>query len=217
MRLLEAYAKLAVNGDHILRELMDGHAPIQWRHYPDDDAIDVRSGYQWFYHCHSPIDRPGALEHGHFHLFARRKPWARRLRSKVEMEFAAMTGNPTRSSDTRHLLAIGLDSKGIPVSLFTVNSWVTGDLMLGAANTGKLLAAMKLETGHPVIDAVLESVIALFQREISDLAGARDRTLRNARGPDILADRSLEVLSETRIDLDRRLAELELASPDSRP
>ena len=71
--------------------------------------------------------RAGASEHGHIHLFARRKLWARRLRSAREIEFAKLTGEPAETESTRHLLTIGFDAEGIPTSLFTVNSWVTGD------------------------------------------------------------------------------------------
>ncbi len=186
--------------------LLAGQHPRQWRHYPEDDAVDEVSGYQWFYHSHTPEDRPGATEHGHFHLFARRQLWARRLQSKAEKAFAALTGNPRKRANTRHLLAIGMDAKGVPISLFTVNSWVTGDLMLSAPGTERLLSGMRLNTGHPDIDAVLESVVALCLAEIRQLLAARDAALsgRPARG--VLAERGLEVLSETAIALDRKLA-----------
>jgi len=208
MRLLDSYAQLGANGDHLLGELLDGRAPGQSRHYPEDDAIDHHSGYQWFYHSHSPDDRPGTAEHGHFHVFARRPLWARRLHSAAEREFARMAGNPGRPAHTRHLLGIGIDAKGIPINLFTVNSWVTGDWMLSAANTEKLLERMHLATGHSLIDAVLESVITLCRGEIRDLLAARDAALRNFAGADPLANRSLEMLSAVELDLDRRLVEL---------
>jgi len=107
---------------------------------------------------------------------------------------------------TRHLLAIGMDAKGIPTSLFTVNSWVTGDLMLSASATERLLANMRLDTGHPHIDAVLECVMALCVDEIRDALAARDATLSRHPVGDILTDQSLEVLSEQAIALDEKLA-----------
>lgn len=204
-RLLETYAGLAERGEHLLHPVLGGHPPSQWAHYPDDDAIDRKSGYQWFYHSHSPEDRPDAGEHGHFHLFARRPLWSRRLNSASEREFAALTHAPEIQVKTRHLIGIGLDAKGLPVSLFTVNSWVTGDLMLGAANTERLLMGMSLDTGHAAIDAMLECVVALCQDEIRALLAARDRTLAKAKSQALLEDRSLEVLSEVAIDLDAKL------------
>lgn len=205
-RLIETYEVLARAGEHLLHPVLDGAAPKQWSHYPDDDAIDDAHGYQWFYHSHSPEDRAGAVEHGHIHLFARRQLWAGRLRSHAEREFAAMTGRPRQRARTRHLLGISLDSKGVPIGLFTVNSWVTGDLMLNAPATERLLEQMQLDTGYPRIDAVLESVMTLCGAEIGELLAARDAALRTRTPAAVLDDHELEVLSEIPIDLDRKLA-----------
>ncbi|MEQ1814448.1 MAG: hypothetical protein ABL860_08375 [Candidatus Nitrotoga sp.] len=204
-RLLEIYAGLVVRGEHLLQGLLCGQPPCQWHHYPEEDAIDEVSGYQWFYHSHSPEDRPETTEHGHFHLFARRKLWARRLQSRAEKTFAAMTGNPNQQVNTRHLLSIGIDAKGIPVSIFTVNSWVTGDLMLSAAKTEQLLIQMTLDTGYSDIDTVLESVIALCSDEIRQVLAERDATLSAKLAHAMLGDQNLEMLSEATIDLDKKL------------
>lgn len=206
-RLLETYAGLAERGEHLMGKLLGGEPPRQWRHYPDDDAIDAERGYQWFYHSHAPEDRPGAVtEHGHIHLFARRKLWSRRLRSVKELEFASIADNPDELVNTRHLIGLGLDAKGIPISLFTVNSWVTGDLMLSASNTALLLEQMTLDTGHREIDAVIECVIKLYRAEIRALLDQRDQLLFLRGPPGILRDESLEVLSEITIHIDSKLA-----------
>lgn len=204
-RLLCAYEALAERGAHLFGDLLMGEAPRQWEHYPKDDAIDATGGCQWFYHSHSPEDRPGTEEHGHIHLFARRPLWARRLRSRAEMEFASLCGNPRANPNTRHLLAIGFDAKGVPISLFTVNSWVTGDLMLGSRLTLELLSAMELDTGHPEIDAVIESTVRLCLPDIAELLSSRDRALAAHPGPAKLGDTALELLSEISIDLDAKL------------
>jgi len=205
-RLLETYARLAQRGEHLLGQLLGGELPRQWRHYPEDDAIDQGSGFHWFYHSHSPEDRPGAAEHGHIHLFARRKLWSRRMRSAHEIEFASLANDPTQQVNTRHLIGIGLDAKGIPISLFTVNSWVTGDLMLSASTTALLLKQMTLATGNEDVDAVIECVVRLFQNEIRDLLVRRDALLYQKRSPGLLCDESLEVLSEMTINVDEKLA-----------
>lgn len=206
LRLLAIYAALARRGEHLLGALLGAAPPRQWAHYPEDDAIDLASGFQWFYHSHSPQDRPATAEHGHIHLFARRPLWRRRLRSKRETAFAQLDGGPSERVETRHLLSIGLDAKGLPVGLFTVNSWVTGDLMLSARATGNLLDRMTLDTGNPNLDAVLESVVRLYSREISALLAARDATLFGFKGGKVLAQESLEVLSELAIDVDAKMA-----------
>ncbi len=204
-RLLDTYAALAARGEHLLAGLLQGEVPRQWQHYPEDDAIDRDSGYQWFYHSHSPEDRPDAAEHGHFHLFARRPLWSRRLHSRAERTFSALTGNPGKHVNTRHLLAIGMDAKGLPVRLFTVNSWVTGDLMLSAPGTERLLADMRLQTGHAAIDAVLECVAALCRGEIRTILAARDARLSANVSRSVLEDSRLEVLSCQAIALDGKL------------
>jgi hypothetical protein len=204
-RLLDTYAALAGREEHLLAGLLQGDMPRQWQHYPEDDAIDRDSGYQWFYHSHSPEDRPDAAEHGHFHLFARRPLWSRRLHSRAERAFSALTGHPGKHVNTRHLLAIGMDAKGLPVSLFTANSWVTGDLMLSASGTERLLADMRLHTGHAAIDTVLECVVALCRDEIRSVLAARDASLSASVSRSVLEDSRLEVLSCQAIALDGKL------------
>ncbi len=206
-RLLETYAGLAQRGAHLFGELLGGQTPKQWNHYPDDDAIDQGTGFQWFYHSHSPEDRPGAFEHGHIHLFARRKLWSRRLHSVREIEFGKL-GSGASNPNTRHLLAIGLDAKGVPVSLFTVNSWVTGDLMLTAKTTADLLDRIRLDTGHPDVDAVVESLVRLCRVEIRTLLAQRDSALWAWPTPAVLTNERLDVLSELPICIDAKLAGL---------
>lgn len=207
LRLLETYAGLARRGEHLIGALLAGQHPRQWSHYPENDAIDLQSGFQWFYHSHAPEDGRDAAEHGHIHLFARRARWSRRLRSAREIRFATLQGDETAvECDTRHLLAIGFDAKGLPSSLFTVNSWVTGDLMLSAQTTAALLAQMTLETGMADVDAVLASVVLLYREEIRALLEVRDKTLFGFKEKGVLANESLEVLSELAVDPDTRLA-----------
>jgi len=206
LRLLDVYTGLAQRGEHLLSGPLRGYAPKQWAHYPDDDAIDVNRGYQWFYHSHAPEDRLGTEEHGHIHLFARRKLWSRRLRSRRERAFAELAAGAEPPVNTRHLLTIGFDAKGIPIRLFTVNSWVTGDLMLSAETTAELLNQMVLDTGNEAVDAVIESVVCLFRTEILDLLVRRDAVLFGFQGGNVLSDASLEVLSELAIDIDSKLA-----------
>lgn len=205
LRLLETYAGLAQRGAHLFGDLLDDAAPTQWSHYPEDDAIDPASGFQWFYHSHAPDDRAQEAEHGHIHLFARRALWSRRLGSARERAFRALTCDSPAFHNTRHLLAVGFDAKGLPVSMFTVNSWVTGDRMLSAGLTAELLDGVRLSTGYPHVDAVLESLIALYRPEIRALLAQRDQRFSAWDGADVLSDESLEVVSELRIDVDAKL------------
>ena len=116
-----------------------------------------------------------------------------------------LEGGPKHAINTRHLLTISFDAKGLPVSLFTVNSWVTGDLMLSAETTAQLLENMVLATGHNVIDAVLESLVQLYYQEIRELLAQRDKVLWGHHGKHVLASESLEILSMHAIDVDAKL------------
>ena len=204
-RLLQIYADLSARGVHLFGDLLHAQMPRQWTHYPENDAIDLVSGFQWFYHSHSSEDRPGASEHGHIHLFARCKLWARRLTSAQEIEFAHFESETAQSENTRHLLTIGFDSKGVPGTLGTVNSWVTGDRMLSTGLTAELLSGLKLDTGYAAVDAVIVNLMAIYRGEIRELLDQRDKALSAWRGGNVLSDQSLELLSEIRIDVDKKL------------
>lgn len=207
-RLLSIYADLALRGQNALDCLLAGTRPVQWEHYPDGDAIDQTSGYQWFYHSHAPQDRPSSVEHGHIHLFAR---WSHhRCRPTADDQaFLQLTGNPRRRPKTRHLLSIGFNATGIPVSLFTVNSWVTGDLMLSAPRTLDLLDRLSLQTAYPVIDGLIASTCQLYRRDIIRLLQDRDATLAAYSGDiSVLEATQCEVLSSFAVSIDEALAGL---------
>lgn len=140
------------------------------------------------------------------YLFAGRGLWSRRLRARAERAFAQRCGNPTEDVATGHLFAIGFDAKGIPISLFAVHSWVTGDLMLSADATLDLLDRFALDTGYSDIEKVITAVMQLYQFELRALMLARDAALHAHPAPDKLADTALELLSEIRIELDAKLA-----------
>lgn len=66
-----------------------------YQHYPSEDILSNSRSLQYFYHSHRDTG-----EHGHIHIFHK----------------------TLNSSDTNHLLAIGLSEKGLPISLFTIDA-----------------------------------------------------------------------------------------------
>lgn len=192
-RLLRCYAGLAEARRHLLDEVTSGGAVVEWRHYPEEDAVDDRHGYQWFYHAHPPEETRAAVpaEHGHLHLFARRRTWGRQ---------------------PAHLLGIGLDARGVPVSLFTVHPCVTGGPLVDAAAAIRLLDRMVLDTGHPAVDTVVRAVVRLHAAELRTLMAARDATLAEysatAKPEAVNGAEPPALLSCLRLDLDARLASL---------
>jgi hypothetical protein len=207
-QLLACYARLARRQAHLLDPLLGGKPPVQWVHYPEDDAIDARNGYQWFYHSHSPADRAASGEHGHVHLFARSDGSGARFETGEEREFLAPLGGTPTAAATRHLISIGMSPVGVPISLFTVNRWVTGDQLLSSPRTVALLHCLKLATGHPEIDLMLSALLRLYAADVVQLIRQRDNRLaeRAGAGPGTLDDVSLEVLSELSLNVDERIA-----------
>lgn len=207
-RIVRVYQVLSKSGAHLLDPVLMGKQPTQWAHYPDDDAVDKRCRFQWYYHSHSPADRPGAVEHGHFHLFARTDARRYPIDQKVESAFLKKLGSEDSSAKTRHLLAISLSPVGVPISIFTTNRWVTGDQLLSSEASLRLLQSLTLDTGNTLIDRLIGSLVHLFEPNLRSLFRQRDRALlaRARRGPGALDDESAEVLSEFPVDLDRAIA-----------
>ena len=212
--LLGVYERLAVRGAHLLGELLAAGAPAAWERLPAQDAVDRAGRFQWFYHSHGAEDGRGEVEHGHFHLFARRELWEELAQDAEERAFLALAGGAPEA-DTRHLVAISLDAKGVPIALFAVDSRVSGDAMLSPRATLEALGGISLDTGHPELDRAIASVVSLCMPDIEELLSRRDDALRAAR----LAQREPpEVLAKTRLDLDARLASaLRPGRPARRP
>jgi len=206
--LVDTYRHLALTRSHLLEPILQGASPTQWEHYPGDDAISIDRRYQWYYHSHSPADRPGSIEHGHFHLFARMEGAGKRIDASTERKFLAELSEPDSKAATRHLMGVGMSPVGVPISLFTVNRWVTGDLLLSRESTLSLLELMTLDTGYPAIDAVLTALAALYRAEIRSLMSQRDQSLRAraVKGPGTMDDPTVEVLSGLSLDLDKQLS-----------
>ncbi len=216
--MLACYAELAADRLHLLSEILDDSVPRQWAHYPDDDVIDHASGYQFFYHSHSPEDRDASAEHGHFHVFARLDRHGDSIDLVAERDFLERL-NEKRPADanTIHLLCVALDAKGVPTTLFTVNRWVTGGHFLGAESTLRLLSGFSVHTLHaPRIGKWLTALLVLFRPQIEHLLMERDKTLlglaakrqKTGRKSGLLDDETVEMLSSVPIDIDLQITSL---------
>lgn len=211
--LLACYKHLSRHKQHLLSPLLGNAFPKQWAHYPEDDVIDHSSGYQYFYHSHSPEDRLDSAEHGHFHLFARMDSGKHDVDANTEARFldslkAASVG---QSTTTASLLCISLDAKGVPMSIFTVNRWVTGDHLLSASTTLTLLKGFRMATpGFETANKWLEAMLGLFWPQIVELLVQRDLRLAalasERRSPSsLLEDPTIELLSDITVDIDHQI------------
>lgn len=176
----------------------DAKAPRVWQHYrPDTNALDARPGVlHYYYHAHAS---PGAApdEHGHFHLFA-----------QLGSDAAGVAGYT-------HLVAIGVDARGMPCRLFTTNRWVTGETWLPASRVLTLaeqIAAAPIAANDPV-ERWLHAQLGVFAPQITQLLRHRDRRMaarrRGGRRPGLLDDRRMQVISQCRVSVASQLAALD--------
>lgn len=195
--LIAATVEMAESGRPLMRRVVpdDGHRVFE--HYPPDDAIDRHNRSRWFYHAHPPEER-GDGEHGHFHLFLDRRAFGR---------LPAIAGPlAPRKNDARvvHIAALTIDLSGLPVSLFTVNRWVTDEWLYGAAQISARLARFDLSGANsdPLVNRWLTAAVATFAPEIAGILCERDRIIAEVAA-DFFEDRTAEILSSTPIDLMR--------------
>ena len=210
VRRLRAY----VAGNHLIDSLQRfvdaGRAPLAqvlgdrarattWQQYQGTDGAPVGSTpgeLHYFYHAHAMHGAAGQ-EHGHFHLFA---------------QLGADAGGTPRYT---HLVAVGVDARGLPLRLFTTNRWVTDETWLPAkrviALTAKIAAAgVRDDSG---VQHWLRLQLGVFAPQIAELLRHRDRRmeLRLQRGgrPGLFEDRRLHVISQCQVSVEHQLMALD--------
>jgi hypothetical protein len=202
---LAAFSDATRDAGSLIQSWVRGQPMVEVEHYPPDDVVDTRNGSQFFYHAH----RSHGSEHGHVHLFWHATSSGRRR------HVAGLSPRWSRAAPT-HLLAIGLDSRGLPISLFTVNRWVTGGYWFDAPATLAMVDrfAVRHVPDHHASSAWLTHFVRLYRPVIQDLLLRRDRRLQRQASLDAaLQDHRLEVLSQ--IDLDWA-ADLDALEAESR-
>jgi hypothetical protein len=200
-RLLDVMHALQRQRSQVQRQLIgEVRAPELWRHYPEHDVFDADTGYRYFYHSH-PGPR-SAMEHGHFHLFAR----------------APEAAHPCPAFT--HLLAISMSPQGLPLRGFTTNRWVTDEHWQPATVLRRLVRRFALRRPRrlALVHRWLEAVVQLFRPQIDWLHARRDERWLAARErrPHFFEDRRSSVLSECAFDLSRQFAWLERMTPAAR-
>ncbi len=170
-------------------------SPQTWRQYQSNQAgaLDDRPGLlHYYYHAHTT---PGSLaqEHGHFHLFA---------------QLGADAQGINRYT---HLVAIGVDARGLPLRLFTTNRWVTDETWLPADRLialGEKIAQAQAPDDGP-IERWLHAQLGVFAPQIAGLLRHRDRRMatrqRSGRRPGLLEDRRMHVISECLVSVEQQL------------
>lgn len=179
---------LAQDGLTILDELLRDQTDVtllRWQHYPEGDVEDPDTGAMYYYHAHDQSERP-VEEHGHFHLFVR----------------------PESSAGFSHVVGVSLDAQGQVRTAFTTNRWVTDEEIRPASEVLSLLPdRFVIDRVRPswLVSRWLMMVPRLIWPQIVQLLQDRDAALswsgEAGLSATVAEDRSLQVLSEERIDL----------------
>lgn len=205
---LEAHRVLAKTGDNIVGELLKDHETFyEWDHYPPGDVYDRETHSQFYYHAHQFEDR-FAKEHGHFHIFLRPGGMPPGLKPAPLADFK-MPEDPDDALS--HLIAVAMDKQGLPIRLFTVNRWVTGETWYAADDVCAMLDCFKIDHAQPSwpVNRWLSAMVRLFKPQITALVHARDRAVADwqARHPkrNVFEDRDLEVTSYVDISVEEQV------------
>lgn len=177
----------------------------EFDHYPSGDVYDNETHSQYYYHSH----RPEGGEHGHFHTFLRAKGMANGLKP---IDYKGEATIPSGKDALAHLIAIAMNKPGQPISLFSVNRWVTDESFYTAQDTIAMLDSFKMDHTFPclALNQWITAMVALFRPQIEALLLERDKTLKNwaatHMGTDIYEDRDLEVTSFLPIKIGDQIA-----------
>lgn len=183
-----------ISGSSILQETLNNlprHHAMQ--HYPLGDRIDYQQGGQYFYHCHR--ENFTTTEHGHFHCFLRQTAIPKHIRRRPGLNWRPQ-------SSMTHLVAIGMDQRGQPIRLFTVNRWVTDETWHDARHIRNLVKRFKLSindaSSWQLIDQWVEGMVHLFTPHILWLHQQRDKLMGQHQDYE---DHAIEELSSITINL----------------
>ena len=217
-QVLHCQSALAAEGRSVVSEVLSGSDSFEeWGHYPAGDIYDATTGAQYYYHAHAAGEREEG-EHGHFHLFVR--PPTAGLMLEPDGRFAS-AGVCGQNGPIAHLIAVSTDAYGRPFRLFTTNRWVTDETWYSAGDIVQLIDHFRISRSQPSVNLNiwLGALVRLFKPLIEHLLLERDRVIEShlaardltRKHEDLLEDRSLQNLSEARIDILEQIQEIERA------
>ena len=115
-----------------------------------------------------------------------------------------------------HLVALSIDTNGIPMSWFTTNRFVTNEFLYPADVMIKHLPLYNVDKTQEddLVNRLVTAMVALYSEEICDLLRQRDEKqaeLVEEHGPEGYEKESgVEVLSSIPIDLDAKISSLDI-------
>lgn len=157
---LERQLRLARQGRSMLYPFIGRSRRFEaWQHYPRNDAIDATGRWQFYFHAHDRAEKDSARhpqEHGHIHLF-RRNSMGR----------------------LSHLAGLSLDARGVPLTWFATNQWVTGERWMAAGSLTRDLQDLELRLRGPLAGAALwlADMVRLYAGSLRQMVQVRDEAL----------------------------------------
>lgn len=188
-----------------------------WEHIPAEDVYDPESASQYYYHAHEKSEAGDGIhddEHGHFHTFVRGPGMQHGAKPAPLPDFNMPADKGELNT---HIIGIGMNNLGVPIKLFTVNRWVTGETWYSADDVIKQLDTFNIDLSAPSwpLNLWLTNMVQLYRPQIEQLIRERDETVAawQAEHPDVNAyeDRALEVTSFLNINLLEDINALEAA------
>ena len=122
-----------------------------------------------------------------------------------------------RDDRLSHLIAVSMDSRGIPVALFTTNRWVTAENWYAAEQVCDMVDRFDIDHSQPSwpTNLWITAMLRLFRPQIADLLHRRDAAVEEWRtrhpDTDVFEDRGLEVTSWLDISVDDQVRAIETA------
>lgn len=217
LAVIECHRVLAEKQDSLVGVLLKPYdAFVEWDHYPENDIFDPKTFSQAYYHSHE-VGKRGP-EHGHFHLFLDEEARPNSLKP-------LFIPKPDEEGDIEtltHLVGISMDHRSLPTQLFTVNHWVTDEIVYKAKDLIPLIGRFKLDIEQPnlTVNIWLTKMVQLYRQHIEALLIERDRAresflaglsepLKNDKDYSVFEDENIEILSHLPLDIDAHMAELQ--------
>ncbi|MCH7543877.1 MAG: hypothetical protein IIB65_09580 [Proteobacteria bacterium] len=207
--VMECLMALAKTGDNVVAEALRGQGTFyEFNHYPADDVYDSETHSQYYYHAH----REG--EHGHFHTYLRPKGMPSWIKPAPLPDFTM----PEDENDAlSHIVAISMDSSGLPINLFTTNRWICAETWYRAEDVSAMIDLFAITHAQPSwpMNRWVTAMLKLFKRQISELLFERDDTVAawQKRHPrrNVYEDRELDITSEKPISLEDQITKIDAA------
>ena len=201
--VIECQLALAKTGDNVVGEALRGQGVFyEFDHYPADDVYDSETHSQYYYHAH----RPG--EHGHFHTYLRPLGMPSWIKPAPVPDFAP----PEDENDAlSHIVAISMDSSGLPIKLFTTNRWICAETWYRDEDVSAMIDFFVVTHAQPSwpMNRWVTAMLKLFKPQISELLFERDNTVAawQKRHPkrNVYEDRELDITSEMPISLEDQI------------